>query len=93
MQRKQRLDLLQAVSQKCSSGVFVLTGIMNRFRLAKLSYIDQFIMAYGGLRGAVAYGLAASLLEHSVLAEGTKKMYLTTTIVVTLFTVFVMVSG
>ncbi len=70
----------------------MLTFIMNHFRLAKLSFVDQFIMAYGGLRGAVAYGLAASLLENAVLDEETKKMYLTTTIVVTLFTVFILVS-
>ncbi len=65
---------------------------MNRFRLAKLTFVDQFIMAYGGLRGAVAYGLAATLVKRTVLSRETEKLYLTTTIFVILFTVFVMVS-
>ena len=29
----------------------------NRFRLHKLDRVDEFVMSYGGLRGAVAFAL------------------------------------
>jgi NhaP-type Na+/H+ or K+/H+ antiporter len=38
-------------------GVLVLTAIANNYRLHKLSTVDQFVMMYGGLRGAVAFAL------------------------------------
>lgn len=46
----------------------------------------QVIMAYGGLRGAIAYGLAASLTE-----ENGKDTFIMATIAVILFTVFIQV--
>lgn len=39
------------------TGVLLLTALANNYRLHKLSYIDQFVMMYGGLRGAVAFAL------------------------------------
>ena len=38
-------------------GVLILTALANRYRLHKLSRVDQFVMMYGGLRGAVAFAL------------------------------------
>ena len=38
-------------------GVLILTAIANQYRLHKLSKVDQFVMMYGGLRGAVAFAL------------------------------------
>uniref|UniRef100_A0A914X3B0 Sodium/hydrogen exchanger n=1 Tax=Plectus sambesii TaxID=2011161 RepID=A0A914X3B0_9BILA len=67
-------------------GVFVLCSIVNWRRMAKIDYVDQFIMAYGGLRGAVAYGLVMAIDARVVPA---KEMYVTATIAVILFTVFV----
>jgi NhaP-type Na+/H+ or K+/H+ antiporter len=54
------------------------------------SFIDQVIMSYGGLRGAVAYGLVMSLPTEHIPIE-TKKMFVTTIEMTVLFTVFVQV--
>ncbi|KAM9838780.1 sodium/hydrogen exchanger 3-like [Aulostomus maculatus] len=65
-------------------GVFFLTWIMNKFRLVPLEVIDQVIMSYGGLRGAVAYGLAV-MLDESKIKE--KNLMVSTTLIVVYFTV------
>uniref|UniRef100_A0A3Q2YWX1 Sodium/hydrogen exchanger n=1 Tax=Hippocampus comes TaxID=109280 RepID=A0A3Q2YWX1_HIPCM len=65
-------------------GVFFLTWIMNKFRLMQLEVIDQIIMSYGGLRGAVAYGLAMMLDENKIKE---KNLMVSTTLIVVYFTV------
>nr|XP_046273358.1 sodium/hydrogen exchanger 3-like isoform X3 [Scatophagus argus] len=65
-------------------GVFFLTWILNKFRLVPLEFIDQVIMSYGGLRGAVAYGLAA-MLDETKIKE--KNLMVCTTLIVVYFTV------
>ncbi|CAL8298963.1 unnamed protein product [Lota lota] len=65
-------------------GVFFLTWILNKFRLVPVTFIDQIIMSYGGLRGAVAYGLAV-LLDGSKIKE--KNLMISTTLIVVYFTV------
>ena len=40
-----------------SKGVLIFAGLANRHRLHKLKMVDQFVMMYGGLRGAVAFAL------------------------------------
>ncbi|KRY48495.1 Sodium/hydrogen exchanger 3, partial [Trichinella britovi] len=66
-------------------GVVLQTFFINKFRIEKLNTVDQFIMAYGGLRGAIAYGLVTALDEKLIPA---KQIFVTTTIVVIFFTVF-----
>ncbi|XP_031441986.1 Na(+)/H(+) exchanger beta-like [Clupea harengus] len=67
-------------------GVIGLTLIINRFRIVKLTCKDQFIVAYGGLRGAIAFSLVYLLSpEHFTK----KNMFLTAIITVVFFTVFV----
>ncbi|XP_030380612.1 sodium/hydrogen exchanger 3 isoform X10 [Scaptodrosophila lebanonensis] len=66
-------------------GVIFLSAIANRFRLHKLSRVDQFVMSYGGLRGAVAFALVL-LVDENVVKQ--KDMFVTTTIAVIYFTVF-----
>lgn len=39
------------------SGVLLLSALANQYRLHKLKAVDQFVMMYGGLRGAVAFAL------------------------------------
>ncbi|GMT35770.1 hypothetical protein PFISCL1PPCAC_27067, partial [Pristionchus fissidentatus] len=61
----------------------ILCAVSNSFRekCEHIGYRDQFIMAYGGLRGAVCYGLVMTLPESNI-----KKMLVTTTIVIVVFT-------
>lgn len=66
-------------------GVIILSAIANRFRLSKLSRVDQFVMSYGGLRGAVAFALALLIKQQRVDSQ---PMFVTTTIAVIYFTVF-----
>uniref|UniRef100_A0AAQ5Z3Q5 Sodium/hydrogen exchanger n=1 Tax=Amphiprion ocellaris TaxID=80972 RepID=A0AAQ5Z3Q5_AMPOC len=67
-------------------GVFFLTWILNKFRLVPLEVIDQVIMSYGGLRGAVAYGLAMMLDENKIKE---KNLMVCTTLIVVYFTVII----
>lgn len=65
-------------------GVFTLTWFLNQYRLVPIEVIDQLVMSYGGLRGAVAYGLAASLDETRIPE---KNLIISTTLIVVYFTV------
>ncbi|VDN00872.1 unnamed protein product, partial [Thelazia callipaeda] len=66
-------------------GTYFLTYLANSNRCQKINLVDQFIMAYGGLRGAICYGLVMTLDEEAVEA---KEMFVSTTIIVILSTVF-----
>ncbi|XP_041664694.1 Na(+)/H(+) exchanger beta-like [Cheilinus undulatus] len=65
-------------------GVIGLTYIINKFRIVKLTKKDQFIVAYGGLRGAIAFSLGFLLPKSNF-----KYLFLTAIITVIFFTVFV----
>nr|BAB83083.1 Na+/H+ exchanger isoform 3 [Pseudaspius hakonensis] len=65
-------------------GVFFLNWILNQTRLIPIDITDQIVMSYGGLRGAVAYGLAATLDEAKIPE---KNLMLGTTLIVVYFTV------
>uniref|UniRef100_A0A3P9NSS0 Sodium/hydrogen exchanger n=1 Tax=Poecilia reticulata TaxID=8081 RepID=A0A3P9NSS0_POERE len=65
-------------------GVVGQTWVLNRFRLVPLDKIDQVVMSYGGLRGAVAFALVVLLDAEQVRA---KDYFVATTIVVVFFTV------
>lgn len=70
------------------SGVFALTQVINLFRTIPLTFKDQFIIAYGGLRGAICFSLVF-LLPDAVFPR--KKLFITAAIVVIFFTVFIQV--
>ncbi|XP_016310424.1 sodium/hydrogen exchanger 5-like [Sinocyclocheilus anshuiensis] len=65
-------------------GVAGQTWFLNWFRLVPLEKIDQVMMSYGGLRGAVAFALVVLLDKEQVKA---KDYFVATTIVVVFFTV------
>ncbi|XP_078078935.1 sodium/hydrogen exchanger 2 [Mustelus asterias] len=67
-------------------GVIVLTQIINRFRKLLVTRKDQFIIAYGGLRGAICFSLVFLLPSH---VFPRKNLFITATIVVIFFTVFI----
>lgn len=69
-------------------GVVLQTWVLNQFRLVPLDKIDQVVMSYGGLRGAVAFALVILLDQTKVPA---KDYFVATTIVVVFFTVIVQV--
>ncbi|XP_070102265.1 sodium/hydrogen exchanger 3 isoform X1 [Equus przewalskii] len=65
-------------------GVVLQTWVLNRYRMVQLEIIDQVVMSYGGLRGAVAYALVVLLDERKVKE---KNLFVSTTIIVVFFTV------
>ncbi|XP_061145902.1 Na(+)/H(+) exchanger beta isoform X1 [Syngnathus typhle] len=67
-------------------GVVGLTYVINKFRIVKLTTKDQFIVAYGGLRGAIAFSLGF-LLDKDLFPL--RNMFLTAIIILIFFTVFV----
>ncbi|MCJ8745504.1 hypothetical protein PDJAM_G00130950 [Pangasius djambal] len=67
-------------------GVIGLTFVINKFRIVKLTTKDQFIIAYGGLRGAIAFSLVYLLREDHFPM---RNMFVTAVITVIFFTVFV----
>ena len=71
-------------------GVIIFANIANRWRLLELQMTDMLIMSYGGIRGAVAFALALILDETKVPR---KKEFVTATIAVVFFTVFLQVGS
>ncbi|XP_072925968.1 sodium/hydrogen exchanger 5 isoform X2 [Hemitrygon akajei] len=67
-------------------GVILQSWVVNHFRLVPLDRIDQVVMTYGGLRGAVAFALVI-LLNGQVIKA--KDYFVATTITVIFFTVIV----
>ncbi|XP_060694167.1 sodium/hydrogen exchanger 5 isoform X2 [Hemiscyllium ocellatum] len=67
-------------------GVILQSWILNHFRLVPLDRIDQVVMTYGGLRGAVAFALVILLNDQTVKA---KDYFVATTITVIFFTVII----
>ncbi|CAL8270813.1 unnamed protein product [Boreogadus saida] len=65
-------------------GVLLLTAVVNKMRRNAVTFRDQFIIAYGGLRGAICFSLVFLIDDFPK-----KRLFITTTIVVILFTVFV----
>merc|ERR1719186_1229079 len=67
-------------------GVLLLTAIANSFRIKKLDAVEQFVMMYGGLRGGVAFALVLLITEE---VAPHAKMFVTATLAMVYFTVFV----
>ncbi|XP_077982236.1 sodium/hydrogen exchanger 3-like [Glandiceps talaboti] len=70
-------------------GVILLTSFANSFRAVKVNKVEQFIMAYGGLRGAIAFSLAILLEAPTPELKAKKDLMETTCLIVVFFTVFI----
>ena len=70
-------------------GVLLLSAIANLYRINKLSWTEQLIMMYGGLRGGVAFALVL-LIDEGFAPHA--KMFVTTTLAMVYWTVFFQVS-
>lgn len=68
--------------------MYTLTFLLNLGRLDRICYVDQFIMAYGGLRGGIAFSLCQLTCLQNVPAI---KNMLCATIIAVFFTSFVQV--
>jgi len=68
-----------------------LSAIVNFYRKERISFKNQFIMWFSGLRGAIAFALSIEFLSPS---EGVEGQYLfTTTLAVVLFTIVIFGGG
>ncbi|CAI9737054.1 sodium/hydrogen exchanger 1-like isoform X1 [Octopus vulgaris] len=68
---------------------YSLTYLINsfdRYRVRKIGLDEQFIMSYGGLRGAVCFSLVMMLNEVEIPS---KSLFVTTTLAIIIFTVMV----
>uniref|UniRef100_A0AC35UDA3 Sodium/hydrogen exchanger n=1 Tax=Rhabditophanes sp. KR3021 TaxID=114890 RepID=A0AC35UDA3_9BILA len=74
--------LLLFVSRACN--IFPLSRLLNKFRRQKISFKNQVIMWFSGMRGAVAFALA---LHMEIESSETKRVILTTTLCLLLFTI------
>jgi len=70
------------------ANIFTLSFLINiwQSRDQKISYQEQFIMSYSGLRGGMAFSLAL-MVDEELFPEA--NMFKTTTLMIVLFTVFV----
>eukprot|EP00092_Neocalanus_flemingeri_P014998 GFUD01016198.1.p1 GENE.GFUD01016198.1~~GFUD01016198.1.p1 ORF type:complete len:762 (+),score=173.52 GFUD01016198.1:44-2329(+) len=66
-------------------GTFFLSWLSNRKRNNRIKFTEQFIVAYGGLRGAVGFSLAVVLNEQKWYRE----LFLTTALAMVFFTGFI----
>ncbi|KAK3095369.1 hypothetical protein FSP39_013836 [Pinctada imbricata] len=71
--------------------VFGLTWLVNRSsKIRRIDNEEKFIMAYGGLRGAVAFSLMDLLeIKDPFMTSRTKAIFMTTCLSIIFFTVFV----
>jgi len=70
------------------AGVLLLSACASHLHMIKLDYVDQFIMAYGGLRGAMTFALVV-LLDENIYTQ--RRLMITTAIVVVYVTNFLLV--
>ena len=71
--------------------VYGLTWVANKYRVKAINLQEQFIMAYGGLRGAVGFSLVEMISREDV-PSFIRRLFVTTTLTIVTFTIFFQVS-
>ena len=71
--------------------VYGLTWVANKYRVKAINLQEQFIMAYGGLRGAVGFSLVEMISRDDVPSH-IRRLFVTTTLTIVTFTIFFQVS-
>nr|CAG4636060.1 EOG090X03SL [Eubosmina coregoni] len=66
--------------------IFPLAALVNRFRQHKITKKMMFIMWFSGLRGAIAYALSL----HLEFSLETRRVLVTTTLIIVLFTILIL---
>jgi hypothetical protein len=61
-------------SRNLIPGVLLQSALANRYRLHKLKPVDQFVLSYGGIRGAIAFALAL-LIDKKVCSTNVLNFY------------------
>ncbi len=72
------------------AAVYVLVFFVNMRRIKKVTVQEQFIVSYGGLRGAVSFALVEMIVQDDIPV---KPVFVTTTLVSIIFTIFVQASS
>ena len=67
-------------------GVYILTYFTNQFRMKNINLQEQFIMAYGGLRGGVGFSLVKMIKKEVIPVAD---MFVTTVLMVVMSTVWI----
>eukprot|EP00182_Erythrolobus_australicus_P000560 CAMPEP_0185837592 /NCGR_PEP_ID=MMETSP1353-20130828/11644_1 /TAXON_ID=1077150 /ORGANISM="Erythrolobus australicus, Strain CCMP3124" /LENGTH=618 /DNA_ID=CAMNT_0028536529 /DNA_START=262 /DNA_END=2118 /DNA_ORIENTATION=+ len=70
--------------------VFPISAVLNQYRQQRISLKNQLIMWFSGLRGAIAFALS---LNFSSIHDDTRKVVVSTTLAIVLFTVIVLGGG
>ena len=70
------------------TAIIIQCAILNPFRKQKFTYVEQIVLSFSGLRGAIAYGLAASMPD-TIQA---KPMFLASCMSCIFFSVYVQVT-
>eukprot|EP00183_Erythrolobus_madagascarensis_P006364 CAMPEP_0185846686 /NCGR_PEP_ID=MMETSP1354-20130828/2238_1 /TAXON_ID=708628 /ORGANISM="Erythrolobus madagascarensis, Strain CCMP3276" /LENGTH=612 /DNA_ID=CAMNT_0028546871 /DNA_START=153 /DNA_END=1991 /DNA_ORIENTATION=+ len=70
--------------------VFPISAVLNQYRQQRISLKNQLIMWFSGLRGAIAFALS---LNFSSVHDDTRKVVVSTTLAIVLFTVIVLGGG
>ncbi len=75
-----------------AANIYPLSQFVNKWRVDKISYKNQFIMWFSGLRGAVSFALSLNFPSMNG-SDDTRRIVISSTLAIVLFTVVVLGGG